>query len=726
MDTKESSHREKVVLTGGCHDCGGRCVHRVHVKDGVIVRFETDDGEYPQYRSCLRGRAYRQKVYDPDRLKYPMKRVGARGEGKFVPISWDEALDTVAGELRRVKEAYGPSAILFVSGTGSPGYLHSYMPVERLLYQFGGCRVRWGSHSAEGSRFASNVTYGTVFAGHSLEDLLNSRLIILWAFNPAVVISGNNTSLYLAQAREAGARIISVDPRFTESVAVFAHQWIPIRPGTDAAMLIAMAYVMIKENRHDRRFLDTYTTGFDKFQEYVMGHEDGVAKTPSWAENITGVPAATIENLAREYAGIKPAALITSPGPGRSAYGEQYHRAASTLAAMTGNIGIHGGYPAGHSPIGAARRLPVGRNPVESGMPANLLEGFDSALKSRFRVHVTKIWDALIRGKAGGYPDDFKLLYIATTNCLNSLLNTNRAVNAMQSPEFIVVHEQCMNATARFADILLPINTHMERNDIYRPNHGSFYIYANKAIDSLYESKSDFEVAVELASRLGVSDIGDKTEDEWLREMAKSISAIPDYDEFKRNGIHRWQPARPVVAFEAQIENPVNNPFPTPSGKIEIYSQALADLNNLELPPIPKYIEAWECHQDPLVKKFPLQLITPHSKRRANSVHDNIPWLRELKPQVVMMSTADAKVRGIRDGEPVKVFNDRGKMIIPAWVTERIMPGVVAIEEGAWYQPDEDGVDRGGCANVLTNDRPSPGGAFPCNTALVQIEKAQR
>jgi anaerobic dimethyl sulfoxide reductase subunit A len=176
------------------------------------------------------------------------------------------------------------------------------------------------------------------------------------------------------------------------------------------------------------------------------------------------------------------------------------------------------------------------------------------------------------------------------------------------------------------------------------------------------------------------------------------------------------------VALRKQIEDPANNPFPTPSGKIEIYSQQWADLNEPELSPVPKYIETWESRNDPLAGKYPLQLITTHSKRRANNQYDNIPWLRELEPQSVLMNTADAKARGIKNGDLARVFNDRGEVIIPAKVTERIIPGVVDIPQGAWYEPDDKGVDRGGCANVLTKDAYSPGGSFPYNTSLVEVE----
>ena len=251
-----------IINTGCCHDCGGRCVLKAHVKDGKIIRLESDTGEAPQIRACLRGRAYRQRLYSADRLKYPMRRVGERGQGKFERITWDEALDTVAENLNRIKATYGNSAILFLPGAGNQGLLHGPTAPGMLLQQFGGFTRFWGAPSYEGALFASMATYGTIRTGHSRQDLMNSRLIILWGWNPANTIWDPETSLSLAKARENGARMVAVDPRYTDSVSTFADQWIPIRPGTDAAMLIAMAYVIIKEHLQDQAFIDKVYSGF--------------------------------------------------------------------------------------------------------------------------------------------------------------------------------------------------------------------------------------------------------------------------------------------------------------------------------------------------------------------------------------------------------------------------------------------------------------------------------
>jgi anaerobic dimethyl sulfoxide reductase subunit A len=498
-----------------------------------------------------------------------------------------------------------------------------------------------------------------------------------------------------------------------------------------------MAYVMIREGLQNQAFLDRYTYGFDSFREYVMGEEDGIPKTPEWAEPITGVPAPVIETLAREYATTKPAALIAGIGPGRSARGEQYHRAAITLSAMTSNIGIPGGsaaqrsWPAGLLPfpfmmMGIPEIL---QNPWESQQPA----AKDMLPLRRFwpwgmgEFHVAQMADALLKGRSGGYPADYKLLYIASTSYPNQYLNVNKHVQAMKSPslEFIVMHEQFMTPGAKFADIVLPCSTFLERNDIAQWSSTWFYGFQNKVIEPLGESKSQLEICRELAKRLDIPHYFDQTDEEALRAMVDGCADISDFDEFRTKGLHKMHPDQPHVAFLEQIEDPENNPFPTPSGKIEIYSQSIEQMGNPELPPIPKYLPNWEDLNDPLAARYPLQLITTHFKGRAHSQFHKVPWIEELMPQTVLINASDAVARGIRDGDPVRVFNERGQMIIPAKVSERIMPGVVDVPQGAWFDPDENGVDRGGCANVLTNDAYSPGGACATNTALVEVEKAR-
>jgi anaerobic dimethyl sulfoxide reductase subunit A len=730
-----SNNDVTIVPTGCCHDCGGRCVLKAHVKDGEIIRFETDNGGQPQIRACLRGRAYRQRVYHPDRLKHPLRRVGERGEGKFEKVSWDEALDEVAHHMKRIKETFGNSAIFLAAGSGNQGMLHGPIPVGLMLHAFGGYTRVWGIPSYEGPLFASMATYGTIRTGNSRDDLLNSRMVIMWGWNPANTIWDPETSLTLARVKEQGTRMVAVDPRFTDTAAVLAHQWIPIRPGTDTAMLLAMAYVIISEGLHDQAFIDRYTVGFDTYRDYVLGHEDGVAKTPRWAEPITTVPAETIANLARQYATTKPASLIAGWGPARAALGEQYSRAANVLCAITGNIGINGGYASGFMRAYSSRETSSGKyrssNPVEKGAPPrpySLHKLRGGTNPSSARIHSTKVFDAMLRGKSGGYPADLKMAYVVAANYVNQQANTNLGVKAFKNLDFIVVHEQFMTPTAKLGDIVLPVNTFMERSDIAPPWLGSpYYIYLNKAIDSLHETKSDLEIAKLLSKKLGLSyGFADLEEEDILAMIAAGRNDIDDFETMKKDGVLKIKLEEPIVSFKEQIQDPEKHSFPTLSGKIEIACDQLAEMGHPESPPIPKYLSHETAYDSPLAETYPLQLLTTHYKARAHSTWYNVTWLSEIEPHGVWINPGDAKKRNIRHGDLVDVFNDQGRIRIPAKVTERIMPGVVNVCQGAWFDPDEKGVDRGGCANVLTRDAHSIGGAHHMNSALVQVELAPK
>ncbi|MGI5840200.1 MAG: molybdopterin-dependent oxidoreductase [bacterium] len=705
----------RIVPTTCVNNCGGKCLLLAHVKDGVIVRLTSDNISddqsllAPQLRACARGRAYRQRVYHPDRLLYPLKRIGARGEGKFVRIGWEEALDTVAGELWRIKATYGNTAILDLSHTGAFGGKLHYRAVDRFLNMFGCRTVLAGYYSTETTDVVTEHMCGTTLTGNDRADLLNSRLILLWGFNPAETVHGTNTSWFIARARENGARVVCIDPRLTDTAAVLADRWIPIRPGTDTAVLAAMAYEIIAASRHDTAFLAAHTVGFERFRDYVMGVADGVKKTPQWADTISGVPAATIAELAADYASIKPGALLCGWSLQRTAFGEQPVRLAVTLAAITGNIGIPGGSTGGAD---------YSRIPGIPGLPVPPLP--DPA--AQIPVYV---WaDAVLQGKAGGYPSDIKAVYSVGGNLLNQGANLNKNIAALRQVEFMVSHEQFRTPTAKFADIVLPACTFLERSDICTPGamQGNYLLYANKVIEPLPESKSDYAIFAALAERLGFGNAytEGREEEDWLRSFVAN-SPIPDFEQFKRTGIYRDKRKRPHVAFARQIQK--GKQFATPSGKIEIYSQRLADLNDPLIPPIPRHLDPWEGPTSPLAAAYPLQLITAHSKKRVNSSHANTPCLQDIEPDAVWVNSRDAGQRGIRSGDLVRVFNDRGSVVLPAFVTERIMPGVVNIYQGSWYSPDQAGNDRGGNPNILNLDRPTPlARGSTTHTTLVEIE----
>ncbi len=720
---------DETVVTSTCgHNCGGRCVVNAHVVDGRIVKISTDPrkwtAELPPLHACVRGYGQLERVYHPDRLQHPLRRTGPRGSEQFERISWDEALDQVAREMLRIRGAHGNAAILDASRSGSLSMLHGRAAAQRFLYMFGGCTELWSNMSAEAEIFAVRMTYGAKAeyksAGREPTDYANSKLIVMWGWSPGDTTFGTGTFQYLKWARRQGVRIVCVDPRQTRSSRDLADEHVFIRPSTDAAALIAIAYVIASEGLQDQAFLDRHVLGFDEahlppgapagasYRSYLLGLADGVRKTPEWAAEITGIPAETIRRLALEFATSKPAALHCGYAPGRTAYGEQFHRAAYALAAMTGNVGIAGGNSGtsnGATGRSGVRSLPTGTNPVGARVASPLLA------------------DLLARGARGGYPADIRMIYSVGGDLFNQCPNITKMVASLDGVEFIVAQDHFLTPTARYADIVLPATTFWERNDVHTPwaGAGHYAIFMQQAIQPMYECRNDIDIFADLARRVGIQGYNDKTEDEWLRELTRD--AIDDFDAFAKQGLARLPAPDDAVAFAREIRDPEHHPFTTPSGKIEIYSMALAanpDPYGLgHIPPIPTWIPPLDA--DP---RYPLQLCTPKSRARTHSVHGNQPVLARADRDDIWMHPADAAARGLAPSQRVRIFNGRGATVLPVRITDRIAPGVVSIKEGAWFTPDEGGVDQRGCANVLTDDRSAPCGATTYNTCLVEVAPA--
>ncbi len=701
----------EILPTSCAHDCGGKCLLYAHIVDGNVRKLEAPskyehDGRVVWQNACIRGLRYDRRLYHPDRLKYPLIRVGKKGGTDFRRASWSEALALVAKMLHKVKSEYGNEAILDMSRGGAyTGVLHNPRPwCRRFLNTLGGRVELRGVYSSDATTPMSTITYGTNITDHSRDDLPNSKLVLLWGWNPFDTVFGSDTLHWLSEAKRGGTKLVCIDPRRT-ATAKFCHVWIPIRPSTDTAMLVAMAYVIVREQLHDQDFIRRFMVGFEKFAEYVLGEEDGVPKTPQWAEAICGVPASVISSLAEEYATNKPAALRPGLGPQRTYPGEQFARAASVLAAMTGNVGIHGGNPAGAS---------YGPGPVTGVFPPTVEN------KVKIVVPIFRWHDLLLKGRTGGYPTDIKLAYMTGGNILNQHGNINLARKALEQLEFFIAHDQFLTPTLRYADVVLPACTFMERNDITVPweGHGNFLLYHSKLVEPMYESKSDMVIFSELAELMGLKDFNPKSEEEWLKEFAARWE-VPDFEEFRSRGFYILKREKPCVAFWEQIHK--GKPFPTPSGKIEIYSSVLAQHNDPSAPPLPKWIGGFEGPTHPLAAEYPLQLISPKSKDRINSIMYNTP-VGPIQHQFLWVNPLDAESKGIKDGSQVKVWNKRGMCIAWAEVTDSVMPGVVSLTQGAWFTPDDKGVDTGGNPNVLTSDMATPyAQATTQHTLLVQV-----
>ncbi len=744
------------VVRASCpsHNCGGRCLLKLHVREGVIVRVETDDRpsdaiDAPQLRACIRGRAYRQRQYHPDRLLHPLKRIGRRGEAKFQAISWTEALDRVAAEMVRIRKAYGHASLFVPYGTGSYSQTSGRQVAQRLLNLSGGSLGHYNNYSWPCTAVGTETVYGTTVTGNQRQDWVNAKYILMWGWNPSEMRDGTNTEFFLRRAREKGARIVCIDPRMTLSAVALADEWVPIRPGTDAAMMSAMAHVMISEGLHDASFVKTHCVGFDATQmpegakdlesytDYILGTRDHTPKTPRWAEPITGVPSETIDRLAREYATRKPGVLYQGYGMQRRAYGEQVVRAGCVLAAITGNVGIPGGWAGGlalQAPDGGPlwNVFPTGVNPVKASIP-------------------TFLWtEAVLHGKdlgpehgVRGVPrleSSIKLIYAVASNALvNQHANINRTAKILRDEslvECLVVQDNFLTPTARFADIVLPACTQLEAWGVADGwKYGDEVLLAPKVVEPAGETKSDYQICAELAARLGVRDkfTEGRAEREWVEWALDAFRkarypGVPSLSDFEKSnaGVYAVPVSSPAVALADFRIDPVKHPLPTPSGRIEIFSATLHALNRPdEVPAVPKYLKEWESPFDPPPRTHPLQAIGPHTLARAHSTMAGVDWLEEAFPQRVFVNPIDAAARGLANGDPVRVFNDRGATIVRCRITRRIMPGVVALPQGAWWAPDDKGVDRGGSVNVLTSERWTPlafGNAQ--HTVMVELAKA--
>lgn len=807
--------------------CNGFCILKVRIRNGVIISCEPDDtinsdvsadGSIPEHgivntRPCVKGYALRQMVYDPARLTYPVKRTGKRGEGKFERVSWDEALDTITHKLVEIRGKYGPYSIMMPDGYGKSGF--------PLAPWFGAGVGGWDAHSRNGWDEPEIWVLGSYgLAGGSgspasniIQDEANifkSKLIVIWGMDPLAMLGGGAV-LNLLEAKKRGIPIIFIEARYTESVEMLADQWIPIRPTTDVAMMIAMANVWFKADLCDKEFIGKYVepVGLEKWQAYVLGNEDGVDKTPDWAESICGVPAETIAEFARLYAHRKPVNLTVSWSMGRQFYGENATRASMYLQALTGNTCSPGGTAAaGTGTFGNGdRALPAPGPAVDwqrkpgTFTPPVLMEEFKwvKAIDLRDRLDEGKLskeeYNNLIGNAAGNPSPNFKMIILQDKSQVMTLPDTNSCIRAMKKADFSVVFSQYTDALhARYADMVLPMifGQFEGRNCmggrmppglfVVSSRQPNFLLYCQKCIDPPGEVKSNDWIWTQIARRLGIANLfnprmahvpdekwDDNIEDlhreayeKWIQRPEIRSLNPPGWGDFQNKPIFRWDfkdAARQLqkdhdihYPFKEEIENG-KNPFrETGSGKIEFYSSVLAKgqqyLSTDEhpvkgnarcygpgsLPPMAKMIKGGRdtfFSEDTI--KYPLLMSTPHTYYRVHSFMDNNPWLRgDCYRHSVWISIVDAGARGIKDDDIVKVYNDIGEIVLPAYVTSRVVPGTVCLFYGTWYQPGEetselmpDGIDLSGGANFLVHNDDLPDtvlGMFPCK-GLVEIIK---
>lgn len=750
-------------------NCGQRCPLRCFTKNGQVIRIETDNSEGEtqnprgprQIRACQRGRSMRERIYSPDRIRYPMKRVGERGEGKFERISWDEAVKEIARQWKRIKETYGNEAIYWQYCSGQQSLVSSRRSWWRLANLMGGYLKYYGSYSNAQLAASFPMTYGGRPASLPSE-IANAEMYVLFGNNPSVTRpsgGGKGYQIDLAiGARRHRPYTIVIDPAFTDTATTHADEWIPIRPGTDAALVGALAYEFITHNWVDEKFLDRYCVGYDEktlpasapkngdYKSYILGKgKDKTPKTPQWASKITGIPVETITHLAYQMAHTKPLFVSQGWGPQRQANGEETARAIAMVPILLGQVGLPGtntGEHEGNTPFPAVY-LPIGKNPVKATIPVYLWT--DAIFRGK---EMTRRTDGL--HGAERLTQNIKMILNSGGNTMINQHGdanwTDKILRDTSLCEFIVVCDNQMTPSCRYADILLPDTLGPETVDAacQGGSHGdvSLMLAIQKGIEPQWEQKPSWEICRLIAKELGLEEqyTEGKTQFEWVQwcyeETRKKVPALPPFDLFWKNGMAKvWNHRKDAVALEGFRKDPVKNKLKTPSGKIEIYSERLAkETEDWILPdgdvisPIPVYWRSWDMPGDARQKKYPLQCFGFHGHGRIHSTFHNLPQLRSLHPDVVFMNPVDAEARGIQDGDKVFIYNDRGTVLLPTRVTPRLMPGVCTIPQGAWYKPEMIGgkkVDVGGCINTLTHHRPSPYGKGNAqHNVLVQIRKA--
>ena len=862
---------------------------KVFVKDGRITRMQTFTGE----PTAVFHHAERYRTYSPDRLKYPMKRVGwepggkssiaNRGKGEFVRITWDEAYDLATRELKRIQQNYGPSAFLYAPGEHSNSWMfhNRYLFGHDMLSFLGGYTslgcdgYSWGGNRTSGASVAGT----TGAAGTPAEEvsffLKYSKMFVNWSKDPLVndIAMGSYEIVDdMRLFKAAGIKRVFIGGSMDETSKNFADTWIPCHPYGDEALAAAIAYVWITEGTYDQAYLDTHTIGFDEdhmpagapknasVKSYIMGLSDGIKKTPEWAEPICGVKPRIIRALAREWAS-KPTGL--QAWRGCRTHGGQFVRSLWTLMAMQGlgkpGRGAYGAQDGsggrrvwrdgikGYASVGAFGETNFPQHdttgmayrpntypfyhvipPELCGVPAPFRgpkgpmtsdpKNWPGKWPGLAESHVPNPIRQVIRDVLWGVsmdasPDkpifhrytmgDSTYLYQYPLpghseahayfplggNYLERHPYTYGTIKAFMHPkmEFIMSLDPWMEADCKFADLLLPTVTNFERCDV--SNWGLYSIYCQKCIEPLFESKSDFDIWVELAKRMGVFDkfstgpIGYPTplvtEDDWLKMVYNTSTTLTKFytwEEFKKIGYHKWQLPDTWHSFflnswnwKKFYEDPKNKVpnTPTPeSGLIELYSQSTVkigalgqsgyyvakdpDMTNPDtkkyespnpgpdplVPGIGTYIPNPEGPGTPRGQKYPIAVMTSHPKFWYHTSYPNVKWLQdEIRKNIggymympIRMSRKDADDRGIKYGDLVRVFNDRGQILCWAYVSERFMPGVAHITYGVWNDYVEPGVPgaldkSGNVENICTGGFLSPFDNQANVQAVAQVEK---
>ncbi len=682
-------------------DCGAGCPLLATVENGKITRITNNPSvNNPMITGCIRGFNLHREVHSPDRLKTPLIRNGERGSGEFRKVSWEEALKYTADKLSRIKECYGVQSILRHGTSGAcRGSLHNTAALtHRFLSCFGGFTDTSGNYSEQATSFTLEMMYGTEMIGIDPATLDSSRMIILWGANILDNRFGSDLANWILKKKKDGVPVIVIDPRRSNTVEKLGTEWIPVYPGTDTALMAAVLFEMIIKDKLNRHFIEKYSSGFADLEKYILGKTDGQPKTAAWASPICGLSEERIKQFASKFADTKPAALFSGLSIQRTLGGEETARFTAALQIAAGNTGIEGGAPG----CCTWAMLPVPDcDMIDSPEDADISE-----------VPVYKWADAVLEGRSGGYASDIKALYSVGGNYVVQGSDIKKNIRAMKSLDFSVSHELFLTPTARYCDVVFPVTSCLERNDILIPATNHLF-YSHKVIEPLYESKNDYDIFCALSDKLGFLakfSLG-RSSDEWIDFFIRE-SAVTDTAEFKRTGIFDGGTHK-RIGLKSFTDDPLANPLPTPSGRIEISADFL-EKAGLARNPV--------CRITSPGMDFPLRLISPHPRYRMNSSFANIPWFLEKEEQVLLINSDDAVKRNISTGQTAAVYNEVGRIHIKTMVSNDIMPGVVCLPQGAWPVLNENGTDIAGSPNMLTSTVPTePSHGSRTHSVFVEI-----
>ncbi|WP_440873580.1 trimethylamine-N-oxide reductase TorA [Vibrio diabolicus] len=721
-------------------------------------------------------------IYSPSRVRYPMVRLDwlkkhkysadTRGNNRFIRVTWDEALDLFYRELERIQKDYGPWA-LHAGQTGwnqTGSFNNCTAHMQRAVGMHGNFITKVGDYSTGAGQTIMPYVLGSteVYAqGTSWSEILeNSDNIVLWANDPVKNLQvgwnceTHESFKYLAQLKEKVAKgeinVLSVDPVKNKTQRYLENDHLYINPLTDVAFMLAVAHVLYNEDLYDKKFIDTYCLGFEEFIQYVQGKtKDKVEKTPEWAAAICGVKADKIREFARMLVSGRTQILMGWCIQ-RQEHGEQPYWAAAVVAAMVGQIGLPGGgisYGHHYSSIGVPSTGFAG----PGGFPRNLDQGMkpkwdNNDFNGYSRTIPVARWiDCLLEpGKEINYNGgkvklpDFKMMVISGCNPWHHHQDRNRMKKAFRKLQTVVTIEFAWTATCRFSDIVLPACTQWERNDIdvYGSYSNKGLIAMHRLVDPLFQSKPDFQIMSELTQRFGRREEYTRgmSEMEWIESLYNDCKKanegkfeMPEFNEFWEKSVLDFGEGKPWVRHADFRKDPELNPLGTPSGFIEITSRKIGRYGYEHCQEHPMWFEKSErSHGGPGSDKYPFWLQSCHPDKRLHSQMCESEEFRATYAvqgrEPVYINPADAKAKGIKDGDLVRVFNGRGQLLAGAVLTDSYPRGVIRIEEGAWYGPlneKEGAICTYGDPNTLTQDIGSSelAQATSANTCIVDFEK---